>query len=237
MAKKFMKGVSLSFIISVLAFITALVAIYYASTPKEVKEGLAKRGNGAPNGQHYNLNIIGVPKNKVADMTGNNGGRIFVNLEGNTKINLTEGDTFRVLDANGTDGNGATFQLPNPDPDNDGITEYSVYARALGKPGGSAKLTACGTDPVTQEFVCSSETLTVGRTKGKSTFQNVSKQLLYLYVYDDLDLNGDGVVDVYAGRYPLFDSTLEGYFWDYDQGNPGLKLLQLRFYEIPTTVE
>jgi len=35
-------------------------------------------------------------------------------------------DTFRVLDANGTDGN-ASFMLPNPE----GGAKYQVYARAL----------------------------------------------------------------------------------------------------------
>src|SRR5689334_15021270 len=100
----------------------------------------AATGNGAPSGAHYNLNIIGVPKDKSADMTGDNGHRIFVKLGGNTKINLAEGDTFQVLDANGTDGS-ASFQLPDPDPDNDGVTAYSVYARALGKPGGSSVTT------------------------------------------------------------------------------------------------
>src|SRR2546426_2434995 len=35
-------------------------------------------------------------------------------------------------------------------------------------------------------------------------------------------------------RTPLFDSSLQNYFWSYD--NNGLKLLQLRFYQLPTTV-
>jgi hypothetical protein len=39
------------------------------------------RGNGTPSGPHYNLNILGVPRDKTADMTGNNGHRIFVKLE------------------------------------------------------------------------------------------------------------------------------------------------------------
>src|SRR3989344_3290396 len=91
-------------------------------------------GNGAPSGAHYTLNLIGVPKNKTADMTGDNGRRIFMPLWGNAKILLSAGD-FQVLDANGTDGS-ASFQLPNPDENGDGTTSYSVYVRALGKPGG-----------------------------------------------------------------------------------------------------
>ena len=191
-------------------------------------------GNGAPSGAHYNLNIIGVSKDKTADMTGNNGHRIFVDLgskEGapvNTKILLSEGD-FAVLDANGTDGT-AKFQLPNPDPDNSGTTEYSVYARALGKPGGKAKMTTCAEwlNPENQqlETVCSVAVLSVERTKGKQVFENVSKELLYIYV----DLDEDGT----AERYNLFNAALQDYFWSYD--NNGLKVLQLRFYEVPTTV-
>ena len=64
-------------------------------------------GNGALSGPHYNLNIIGVPKDKAADMTGDNGHRIFVPLDGKARIMLIEGDDFAVLDANGTHTNPA----------------------------------------------------------------------------------------------------------------------------------
>ncbi len=181
-------------------------------------------GNGAPSGSHYQLNIIGVPKAKSADMDNNNGRRIFVKEEGKTRILLGEGD-FAVLDANGTDGS-AKFQLPAPDADNDGVTSYSVFARALGKPGGSAKMNTCATDPVTGDEICSLEVLHMERRKGKSSFENVSKELLYIYA----DLDGDGTVE----RVPLFDDRLEEYLWEYD--NQGLKVLQLRFYPIATDV-
>jgi hypothetical protein len=174
-------------------------------------------------GPHFNLNLIGVPKGKTADLTGNNGRRIFVSLAGKTTINLAQGP-FQVLDANGTDGT-AAFQLPNPDPDNDGTTTYSVYARALGKPGGSSKTTTCLTD-ATGETFCSIYSTVLTRTKGKQTFTNVSQQLLYVYA----DINGDGTIE----RSPLFGDATSSYFWDYD--NSGLKLAQLRFYEVSTTV-
>ncbi|MBI4721004.1 MAG: hypothetical protein HY770_07265 [Chitinivibrionia bacterium] len=181
-------------------------------------------GNGGLPGPHFNLNIIGVPKQKSADMTGNDGHRIFVKLEGNTKILLNEGE-FAVLDANGTDGT-AIFQLPAPDTDNDGVTEYTVFARALGKPGGSSTMTTCATDVATDVEYCSIYSSIQIRSTGKSSFVNVSRELLYIYA----DLNGDGAVE----RYPLFDEALRDYFWSYD--NNGLKLLQLRFYEVPTDV-
>ncbi|MDP3998012.1 MAG: hypothetical protein Q8P89_00140 [bacterium] len=181
-------------------------------------------GNGAPSGVHYNLNLIGVPKGKTADMTRSEGRRIFVPLWGSCKISLAMGD-FQVLDGNCTDGS-ARFQLPSPDPDNDGVTTYSVWARALGKPGGSSETTTCATDPVTGETYCSVYTMVQMRNKGKSSFSDVSKQLLYIYA----DIDGDGNLD----RMPLFDDRLKDYYWQYD--NKGLKLLQLRFYEISSTV-
>jgi hypothetical protein len=103
---------------------------------------------------------------------------------------------------------------------------YSVFARALGKPGGSSITTTCATDPDTDEEVCSVISLELTRTKGRSRFENVSRELLYIYA--DLDDDGD------LERVPLFDDALQGYFWDYD--NNGLKLVQLRFYECSTTV-
>lgn len=180
-------------------------------------------GNGAPSGAHYNLNLIGVPKGKTADMTGNNGHRIFVSETGNTRINLSEGD-YQVLDANGTDGT-AAFQLPDPDPDGDGVTAYSVYARALGKPGGSSVTTTCFDEA--GETWCSTESMVLVRSTGKSKFTNVSRELLSLC----LDLDGDGDCDT---REFLFDRDLADYYWSYDSS--GLKLAQLRFYEIPTNV-
>ncbi len=182
--------------------------------------------NGAPNGAHYNLNIIGVPKGKTADMTGSSGRTIFVWDSGTSRINLSEGATYQVLDRNGTDANGATFQLPNPDPDGDGITLYSVYSRALGKPGGMSTTTMCLEDKATLEIYCSTESLVSVRSGGKSTFTNVSKTLLTYYG----DIDGDGTMN----RIGLFSNDAYSYFWDYV--NNGLKLLQLRFYEIPTNV-
>ena len=190
----------------------------------------AGNGNEAPSGPHYNLNIIGVSKDKKADMDGNQGHRIFVKLWGNAKIWLAEGDTFAVLDANGTDNDGAEFQLPNPDPDNDGITAYSVYARALGKPGGTSTTTTC-VEASDGETYCSVYSMVLVRSTGKSSFSNVSKELLYVYA----DTDGDGSVE----RYPLFADVLgdeeeDNYYWDYD--NQGLKLAQLRFYPMSTDV-
>lgn len=197
-----------------------------SGTEGNVQENVtaARESQSNLSGSHYSLNLIGMPKGKSADMTGNSGHRIFVNLFGKTRILLGEGE-FQVVDANGTDGS-ASFQLPNPDPENDGLTAYSVWVRALGKPGGSAGMVTGATDPLTGETVYSLETTVFVRSKGKSTFTDVSKYLLYVYA----DLDGDGT----AERYPLFDEALQDYFWEYD--NNGLKLLQMRFYPIASNV-
>jgi hypothetical protein len=195
----------------------------------------AGTGNGAPSGPHYNLNIIGVPKGKTADMTGNNGHRIFVPLEGSTKIYLSEGD-FAVLDANGTDGP-AAFQLPLPaecyatvDPDTGDVVtpdvctvRYTVWIRGLGKPGGKADMYTCAEDPdLPDGYICSDPEwwVEVTRSHGKSTFTNVSRELLFL----SADVDADGKVE----HVQLFDPLFDTYYWQYD--NSGLKLAQLRFY-------
>lgn len=184
--------------------------------------------NGFPdNGKAtlYKMNVLGVPKGKTASMTGDNGKRMFVNLEGNSKIYLQEGP-FDIIDANGTDANGATFQLPDPDPDGDGVTSYGVYVRPKGKPGGSAKLTSCMiTD--TGEELCSTETTIVVRGKGKPTVKNVSKDLLTVC----LDTDGDGKCDL---RSFLFDDKTAQYLWNWD--NQGLKNAEVRFIEIPQNI-
>jgi hypothetical protein len=75
---------------------------------------LAQTGNGAPNGPHYNLNIIGIDpeKAKKVDMTDSNRHTIFVKLgvrkqDGTgaveTKIYLGASDDFVVCDGNGFD--------------------------------------------------------------------------------------------------------------------------------------
>ena len=192
----------------------------------------AGTGNGAPSGAHFNLNIIGSKTAKSSvDMT--TGNRIFVLLgtkdtTKTTTINLSEGP-FAVLDANGTDGK-AAFQLPSPDLDNDGVTSYSVYLRVLGKPNGKVQIATAATDPFDGSQVVSDRSVVAVRTKGGQKFTNVSEELLYIY---------GNVWDVATQTYiyqriPLFSPLLQDYLWIYD--NNGAKLVQLRFYDVPTTV-
>src|SRR6516162_1388293 len=152
---------------------------------------LAQTGNGAPNGPHYNLNIIGKNQCPTDPMTTGNGGVIFVLLNGGdsatsltgqqattvSKVNKIylqqspDNSTFKVLDGNACDANGALFELPNPS------AGYTVWARALGTPGGNATVTTCATDPTTGEVVCSTLNVLLLRTKGQQKFANVTTQL------------------------------------------------------------
>ncbi len=215
----------------------------------------AHAGNGAPSGPHYNLNLVGKTHCSPDDMTGSNrhtiqvllkysdntGGVLATDLVRSNKILLTQGD-FKVLDGNACDADGAAFQLPaNPyscpaeDPEclnsDPTFQNYEVYVRALAKPGGKGSITSCAVgagddgvpDTADDELVCSTESVVLVRNRGKSSFSNETKKLTTLC----LDTDGDTRCD---DRVALFDSSLYGYLWDFD--NNGMRLVQLRFYPL-----
>jgi hypothetical protein len=190
--------------------------------------------NGLPNNGHdrlYKFNIIGVPREKKPDMTGDAGKRMFVKLEGPSKIYLQKGE-FDIIDANATDANGGRFQLPDPDPDGDGETWYGVYIRPVGTPHRSATIGTCveGDFDLTLpglETLCSTETKLLVRGTGKPQVQNVSKELLSVCLDTDLIVGCDV-------RSFLFDDETVEYLWNYD--NNGLRVAQVYFLEIPEQI-
>ena len=206
-------------------------------------------GHGAPKGSpDYQLNIIGVPESNSGGLNDNNGRRIFVTLEGTTRIYLFEGD-YEVLDSNGLDGR-AEFQLPDPGFDEEGNSAYSVYIRALGQPGGKATITTCAELIEHPDFdlrgrpakelegqadaECSLEQvgLEVENRKGGKKFENVTQELLTMQLQVFVD---DEPLEGACFRAPIFSDILEGEFWEYD--NQGLRLAQVRFYDQSTHVE
>jgi len=216
--------------------------------PSAASFSQVETGNGAPSGEHFTLNIIGM-RNVKADMEDDLGGHaIFVNLGSRTgdavttKIMLASGD-FAVLDKNGTDGR-ASFRLPAPA----GGTAYQIYARPLGTPGGMARITTCAEQVLVdgvyvEDEVCSTENEVFVREVGKNTsnkFENVTQSLTTIVIDDDVtETYGETTAYAACGgtdtdgddapiRVDLFDSCLENYFWKYD--NNGLQVLQLRFY-------
>ncbi len=204
---------------------------------------LAQTGNGAPSGAHYNLNIIGVVNPKTADLSGSDRHTIFVALTNSgathSNIYLTPGP-FQVCDGNAFDSvhdctgaevtkpttDGAMFQLPcNTNVPADitcggGVytAAYEVWARALGSgsSNGSATITTCAFDKTTGEEVCSTENVLLVRSKGQSTFRDVTNELTSL------------VSPATGQRIALFSDNLEDFVWQY--ANKGLRLAQLRFY-------
>lgn len=230
-------------IVLALAMVVSAVSVAFAAKPQN-PDGSYK-GNGAPSGPHYNLNIIGMADiNTKAGVDCGNGHRIFVPLNGKSKIMLTEYDPlvhaneFQVLDCVATNGDPAEFVLPNPDPDNTGWTEYSVYLRVLGKPNGYIIMDTCATDPLTGEEICSDlKVVKVRETgHGKQKFENVAKELLYIYAWVCVDYDPIEKVclEYEYMRVPLFSDVLEDYLWQYD--NNGVRIAQLRFYEVSTQV-
>ena len=175
-------------------------------------------------------------------------------------------DAFAVLDKNATDGDGAIFALPDPDLDayntsdpGDADTEsaYSVFVRPLGKPGGAASITTCAelldsdfAGLLSGKFVATlnkagafggyASVEQVGqdiltRDKGKSTFTNVTAELLTIVFKVSVDTDDDGIGDLIEYiRVPIFDGIIGGEYWDYN--NDGLKLCQVRFYDVSTDV-
>jgi hypothetical protein len=210
-------------------------------------------GNDSPKAKKlYSLNIIGVDKNKNPDMSDNNGHRIFVALDGKTQILLSKGD-FMVLDANGT------YMLGGDNSGKNTTSDYSVFVRPLGKPGGWATITTCAqlVDSTFAGLLPGNFIRTLNRTcewddalasveqvsrditfrnKGKSTFQNVTAELLTIVLKVEVDTDGDPetVEQTVYLRVPIFDESLEGEYWEYD--NEGLKILQVRFYQLGTDV-
>jgi hypothetical protein len=241
------------------------------------------RPEGTPDANRiFKFNIIGVSNPKSVNMDQAAGSVVFVNLNGPSKINLVCSDdeaiqdqygidagSFDVLDKNGTDTSGAIVALPDPglDPyiigqkgDADTWSNYSIYIRSLGKPGGWATITTCA-DLLDSTFggllpgdlvriinragafggYASVEQVgreITERPQGKSKFTNVTAELLTIVFQVVVDLDGDLTTlddqeTVYI-RVPIFDDMLENEYWEYD--NNGLKLLQVWIYDNETDV-
>jgi hypothetical protein len=196
----------------------------------------AQVGQGL-SGPHYNLNFIGVPKDKtVPDMTGSDRHTVFVPLQSGgdvsrqVKIYYIPGDEFRVIDGNATDDNEATIEVPSSTL---GDLCYDVYAVALGKPYGNAVVDAqCIIDGLVGS--CTDALLqdgfSVTRVRGKPKREPISD---VFRATGCVDLNGSLTCDTGDLQFQnvwIFNvPQLQEYFWDFD--NNGLRLMQTRFYE------
>ena len=211
-----------------LALATLVAACAEAPTaagPIASSGATVKPSTGFPTGTTlYKFNLLGVPKGKTASMTGDQGKRMFIPLTGNAKIYLQQGP-FDIIDANGTDADGATFQLPDPQLGDTEYTWYGVYIRPKGTPKGKATLSSCKI--VDGEELCSTESYVLVRGTGKPQVENVSKELLTVC----LDLDHIVEANPCDIREFLFDDSLAQYLWNVD--NQGLRNAEVRFIELP----
>jgi hypothetical protein len=212
-------------VVLTLAFVAAPVSA-------QVGQGLS--------GPHYNLEIIGVPKNKTADMTSGNGHVLFVPLDSTAKINFVAGTEFNVMDANCTDTNGCTIEVPSDTSGANSVC-YNVYAVGLGKPGGVAVVNAeCAFDTtLVGGGTCTSALLLssfeIDRTNGGSN-KPLRKNISDIFrATGCLDINANLVCDsgdVQFSNVWIFNlPQLLSYWWNYT--DTGLRNMQVRFY--PTT--
>lgn len=215
------------------------------------------KGNGAPSGPHFNLNLIGVKDDHPKNMEDcDSGHRIFVKLGNKKKGNAITSTTriylascedvleepgcmeFGVLDCDGTDGE-AAFMLPNPDPgDGSNCTRYSVWARPLGSPKNNpyVKITTCGEPCIAWDTAgnCTDVGPEVCSTEYVELTRTKGNKIFKDFSRELLTTCvwvWDGDSWELERRY-LFDDMFENYLWKYE--NTGVKLVQLRFYYEPS---
>lgn len=231
---------------AVLTTVSIASLLVIASVNAQVGKGLS--------GPHYNLNIIGVPKDKTVDMKDTGGHTIFVPLNANGEVprnvkiyyepNVGEPDKFTVKDRNATDDNEATVLVPYEYCEDEtagctNLVSFNVYAIGLGKPYGNAMITVNCTysDDVVDGDASECEAVQTGsfeikRKRGKPKREDITDAFR---VTGCLDKNSSGVCDDGDLQFQdlwIFNlQELLEYYWDYQ--NNGLKLMQTRFY--PTT--
>jgi hypothetical protein len=182
------------------------------------------------NGEHYNLNIIGVKtSDQMKEIGDSMGHTMFVPLNGKIKIimNQNKSGVFQVVDRNGLDGQSAFTIAPG---------HYNVYARALGKPGGNAHIQANGTfnDSVNGETLVMLGYVDIARTAGKPQSLNINNLFYVDVTLCTTSVNGTCTQMITYDDTWVFDvPQLLQYYWDYQ--NNGTKLLQVRFY--PCTLD
>ena len=245
-------------IASLIVMMVVGLGIAFAAKPKDPDTG-SYFGNGLPSGPHFNLNLVGHPKEYTGN-GGDNGKRhtILVPLitvpdaspgydpftvttdepKGGIRIYFRPGPDFAVIDGDATDGE-ATFEVPGIfDPGTGDLIEvprYEVYAAAGGKPNKKAEIDAWWTyeeDTVTTYVYIGH--LELKRDRGKPKWENCT----YLFEYTgDITYDPDGSGPLDPVLYEFRDEWvwdidfLQTYFWNYFSN--GLRLAKFRFYPVP----
>jgi hypothetical protein len=219
---------------------------------------LAQTGNGAPNGPHYTLNIIGVENPKKTDMTDSNRHTIFVALgsrkaDGSgaieTKIYLGASDNFVVCDGNGFDAakdctgtlvspsNGAVFGLPcntnltDPDGTGTGILVPCDVNETAAYTVWARPLGSPKGKPQSTTTTCATDYTDNTfwcSTESMVLVRERSKSVFKEYTNELTSMLVDINGDGSLDRVSLFSGDLQDWYWSYV--NEGLRLAQLRFY-------
>lgn len=189
------------------------------------------------------------------DMKSNQHHTLVKDLIRNNTISLRPGE-FNVKDGNACGGGkmDALLYLPitaancdpcdpaKPDTLLTDFTEYRVELALVGAPHSGIGVSTCGGEPtdvdvdgdgITDQVLCTTEEniLVRYRKNGKPVFEDVSTQLLTVCL--DIDDSGDpldGINDldgVCDQRVGIFDSLLNGYFWQWN--TDGKAHAKLRF--------
>jgi len=194
---------------------------------------LAEQGQSGP---YYDLSIYGVQKDKTAAVMDNKGDQIFIplsktgKLDGNVKISLVAGKTFKVLDPNGFDHDGAIIQVPHGNPS---TVCFEAYALDQGSFAGSG----AGEPSVLLEQTADGDLLYLDRVEfGASRGNDLTNSLEIseiIRVSGCIDENENGLCD---GKDDTFNRSwifnleeLMGYLWDYTSDD--MKLLQIRLVD------
>lgn len=197
------------------------------------------KGNGLPSGKRYNLQVIAYENCPAGDFTGSNRHQISVKanysvgesldsnqggkkalelIRQNTIALAASADGFQVIDGNACrhKNDGAELALPV-----DVSTTYYVFVRLVGGPNTGIGATTCAEQRIDDNgdlvisddeiyILCSTENVVKLRDSGKGAMKFVDYTEELLTVYADVDL--DGMLE----RVPLFDASLENYFWQWN---------------------
>jgi hypothetical protein len=130
-------------------------------------------------------------------------------------LRASDSDDFLVVDGNACDSDPALLELPLLV-----ASTYDVYLKFIGKPGTKLDPVLCAFDAQTVTTWCHTGTTIATRETGpgETKFKNYTKQLMG--VADILNICGGNVCD-------LFDTAIEGFFWDWS-ASTGAKAI-LRF--------
>ncbi len=143
--------------------VTAVTAMMSAMALSSIAYAGSVTGNGAPNGQHHNVNLIGVPNQKNENFDGGDGSRIFVSRTSPTQFYVHGGDSFQIMDHDGTDGkvgksvSNPGIIFPYDAADVNQTWHVQIWLRLLGPAGSEVKWNASYYDALNGTYVLWSE--------------------------------------------------------------------------------